>query len=296
VTRDERLTRLDCRTGTHSDRPGLAKTVRLLNPITFARNLWGHRGLIFQLTKREVQGRYRGSYLGITWSFLTPLLMLSIFTFVLGVIFRARWGLQNESRLHFALVLFCGLIIFNLFAECVTRAPGLVLSHPQYVKKTRFPLEILPVIVLLSAAAHTVASLLILLLGLWLGVGILNWTVVWVPLVLLPLVMLCLGLSWWLASMGVYFRDISQIIGVATTVVLFPSPIFYPVSAIPEWFQPFYRVNPLTFIIENARATLVWGRPPNWLHLVVGMGGNLVVALLGYAWFQRTRKGFADVL
>ena len=288
---DRIIERVPIRTGF-----GLAKTIRLLDPIAFVRNLWGHRELIFQLTKREVQSRYRGSYLGIAWSFLTPLLMLTIFTLVFGVIFQARWGQENESQLHFAMVLFCGLIIFNLFAECVTRAPGLILSQPQYVKKIVFPLEILPVIVLLSAGAHAVASLLILFFGLWLGVGILNWTALWVPLVLLPLPMLCLGLTWWLASMGVYFRDIGHVIGVATMAVLFLSPIFYPASAIPEWLQPFYRLNPLTFTIENARATLIWGRPPNWLHLVVGMGCNLVVALLGYAWFQRTRKGFADVL
>ena len=275
---------------------GVTETIRLLNPIAIAGNLWARRELIFQLTKREVLGRYRASYLGIAWSFLTPLLMLTIFTLVFGVIFQARWGLENESRLHFALVLFCGLIIFNLFAECMTRAPGLILSQPQYVKKIRFPLEILPVIVFLSAGAHAVVSLLILLLGLWLGAGVLNWTIVWLPLVLLPLVMLCLGLSWWLSSMGVYFRDISQIMGVATMAALFLSPIFYPASAIPEWLQPFYRLNPLTVIIENARATLIWGRPPNWLHLVVGLGANFLVALLGYAWFQRTRKGFADVL
>jgi len=288
---DRVVERVPVRTGL-----GLAQTIRLLNPIALARGLWAQRELIFQLTKREILGRYRGSYLGLAWSFLTPLLMLTIFTLVFGVIFQARWGLENESRFHFALVLFCGLIVFNVFSECVTRAPGLVLNQPQYVKKIRFPLEILPVIVFLSAATHAAASLLVLLLGLWLGAGIFNWTVLWFPLVILPLAMLCLGLSWWLASMGVYFRDIGQIIGIATMAVLFLSPIFYPLSAVPDWLQPFYQLNPLTLVIANARGTLIWGQPPNWLHLLTGMAVNFLVALLGYAWFQRTRKGFADVL
>ena len=288
---DRVVERVPVRTGL-----GLAQTIRLLDPIALARNLWAQRELIFQLTKRDILGRYRGSYLGLAWSFLTPLLMLTIFTLVFGIIFQARWGLENESRFHFALVLFCGLIVFNVFSECVTRAPGLVLNQPQYVKKIRFPLEILPVVVFLSAAVHAAASLLILLLGLWLGVGILNWTAVLFPLVILPLALLCLGLSWWLASMGVYFRDIGQIMGVATMAVLFLSPIFYPISSIPEWLQPFYQLNPLTLIIANARATLIWGDPPNWVHLSLGLAANLLIGLLGYAWFQRTRQGFADVL
>ena len=288
---DRVVERVPIRTGL-----GLAQTIRLLDPVSLARSLWARRELILQLTKREILGRYRGSYLGLAWSFLTPLLMLTIFTLVFGVIFQARWGLENESRFHFALVLFCGLIVFNLFSECVTRAPGLIVNQPQYVKKIRFPLEVLPVVVFLSSGVHAAVSLLVLLLGLWIGVGILNWTVVWVPLVLLPLAMLCLGLSWWLASMGVYFRDIGQVMGVATMAVLFLSPIFYPASAIPEWLQPFYDLNPLTLIIGNARATVIWGQAPNWPHLFAGMAGNFLLALLGYAWFQRTRKGFADVL
>jgi len=288
---DRVVERVPIRTGL-----GLAQTIRLLDPVALVRSLWTQRELIFQLTKRDILGRYRGSYLGLAWSFLTPLLMLAIFTLVFGVILQARWGVDNESRFHFALVLFCGLIVFNLFAECVSRSPGLVLSQPQYVKKIRFPLEILPVTIFLSATVHAAVSLFILVLGLWIGDGVLNGTALWAPLVLLPLAPLCLGLSWWLASMGVYFRDIGQMIGLVTMAVLFLSPIFYPVSAIPEWLQPFYRLNPLTLIIANARATIIWGQSPNWFHLIAGASANFVIALLGYAWFQRTRKGFADVL
>ena len=275
---------------------GLTKTLRLLNPLALSRNLWQHRDLILQLSKREIVGRYRGSYLGIAWSFLTPLLMLAIFTLVFGVVLKSRWGLENEGNLDFALVLFAGLIVYNVIAECATRAPGIILNQPQYVKRIKFPLEVLPVTLLASAVTHAMASFLILLAGVWASSGILHWTVVVIPLVLLPLLMLCLGLGWFLASLGVFFRDIHQFIGLFTTAFLFLSPVFYPVSAIPEWLQPFYLLNPLTFIIESVRAALITGALPNWNYVAAWSAITLAIALLGYAWFQRTRRGFADVL
>jgi lipopolysaccharide transport system permease protein len=275
---------------------GIAKTIRLLNPIALTRNLWFQRELILQLSKREIMGRYRGTYLGVLWSFLTPLLMLTVFTFVFGVIFKARWGLEEEGRLDFAFFLFSGLIVFNVLAECMNRAPVLILGQLQYVKKVRFPLEILPLTVLLSAAAHAVVSFIILILALFLFRGVLNWTILLAPLVLAPLLFLCLGIGWFLASIGVFFRDISHVISVATMATLFLSPIFYPLTMIPEWLRPFYRLNPLTLIIENTRAVLIWGQLPNWNHLMTGLVTTSLAALFGYAWFQRTRGGFADVL
>ncbi len=222
--------------------------------------------------------------------------MLSVFTFVFGYIFRSRWGLEREGRLHFALFLFTGLIVFNAFAECINRAPGLVLHQPHYVKKILFPLEILPVVVLLSSIVHAGISFMVLLCGLWIGLGIRPWTTVLFPLTIIPLLLFCLGLCWFLASIGVFFRDIGHIIGIVTTTVLFLSPIFYPVSAIPPWLQPFYRLNPLTVVIENMRAVLIWGQLPNWTHLTLCVVATLAFSLSGYAWFQHTRKGFADVL
>lgn len=275
---------------------GIAETLRLLDPVALTRNLWLHRELLSQLSKQEISSRYRGTYLGILWSFLTPVFLLTTFTLVFGVIFRARWGLENEGRLDFALVLFCGLAVFNVFAEVVNRAPFLISSQAQYVKRIRFPIEILPVTVLASAAANAIISFFVIALVLLAFRGNFHWTAFLIPLVLVPLFLLCLGLGWFLASFGVFVRDVGQVIGIVTMGILFLSPVFYPVSAIPEWLRAFYRFNPLTLVIENTRAVLIWGNLPDWRALIVGLVTTSVVAVVGYAWFQRTRGGFADVL
>ena len=169
------------------------------------------------------------------------------------------------------------------------------LSCPPHIAKDLSP-ELQDLLGYTMPVAHALVSSLILILALWLTRGTLHWTIVLTPLVLAPLVLLCLGIGWFLSSVGVYFRDVSHIIGVVTTATMFLSPIFYPVSMIPEWLQPFYRLNPLTLIIENWRAIVVWGRLPDWSNLLFGMGTTSLAALFGYAWFQRTRGGFADVL
>ncbi|MFQ5851455.1 MAG: ABC transporter permease, partial [Candidatus Binatia bacterium] len=196
----------------------------------------------------------------------------------------------------FALIMFCGLIVFNVFAECVTRAPGLILANANYVKKVVFPLEILPVTVLASALVHAAVSLLVLLLGLGFFLGILQWTIIFVPVIFLPLALFCLGFGWFLASLGVYIRDIGQVVGVLIPALMFLSPIFYPLSAVPELFRPLYHVNPLTFIVENMQAVVIWGQLPDWQSMGIGTAVALGTALIGYAWFERTRGGFADVL
>lgn len=266
------------------------------NPVKITTNLWRHRELIKQFTKREVIGRYRGSYLGILWSFINPLLMLVVYTFVFSVVFKARWSLESSSKTEFALILFCGITAFNMFAEIVTRAPGLILSNANYVKKVVFPLEILPVVVLGSALIHAGISLSILTIGLVVLQGAFYWTITFLPLVLLPLMLLSLGLGWFFASLGVFLRDVGHIIGVAVQVLMFLSPIFYPVSAIPVEVQFFYHINPLTYVVEDMRRIMIWGQLPNWGWLILGTILSGLVAILGHAWFQKTRGGFADVL
>lgn len=267
-----------------------------LNPITQTRNIWHSRDLIWQLTKREVVGRYRGSLLGLFWSFFNPVLMLTIYTFVFSVVFKARWGTGGESRFEFALILFAGLIVFNLFAECVTRAPSLIASNVNYVKKVVFPLEILPLVTMGAALFHGIVSLGVLLVFYVLISASLPWTIIFVPLVMLPLLLTTLGLSWFLASFGVFLRDVAQTIGLLVTVLMFLSPIFYPMSAIPEKYQFFIYLNPLTFIIEQMRDVLIWGKLPSWSGLCLVMLIGMLVAWFGLVWFQKTRKGFADVL
>jgi len=248
------------------------------------------------MIKREVVGRYRGSILGLLWSFFNPILMLTIYTFVFSVVFKARWGNGGESKFEFALILFSGLIVFNLFAECVNRAPSLITGNVNYVKKVVFPLEILPLITMGAALFHGVISLIVLVIFYGLLTGSLPWTLIFAPFVIAPLVLMTLGLSWFLASFGVYVRDIAQAIGMLTTILLFMSPIFYPVSALPEKYRIFIYLNPLTFIIEQIRDVLILGKVPSWSGWCLTMLLGISMAWLGLGWFQRTRKGFADIL
>ena len=260
-------------------------------------SLWRHRQLIARMTRREVAGRYRGSAMGLLWSLLTPLFMLLIYTFVFSVVFKARWGEGLEQgRGQFALILFAGLIVHGLFAEVLQRAPQLILAHTNYVKKVVFPLEVLPVVQLLAASFHALVSLGVLLLAQMVLGPAIPWTALFLPLVALPLLLLTLGLAWLLASLGVFVRDIAQGMGLLTSVLLFTAPVFFPLHALPVALQPWLQLNPLTFIIEQTRAVLIWGQLPNVGGLALYSLCALVVAMLGFAWFQKTRKGFADVL
>jgi len=248
------------------------------------------------MAKRDVIGRYKGSVLGLAWSFLNPLIMLAVYTFVFSVAFNARWNTTSDSKAEFALALFIGMIVHGLLAECVNRAPSLILSNVSYVKKVVFPLEILPLITMAATLFHTFMSLFVWSLFFILVNHTFNWTALFFPLVLIPLVFFSMGLSWFLASLGVFLRDIGQITVVFTTILLFVSPVFYPISNLPEKYQVILYMNPLTFIIEESRAVLMWKKMPDFMGLGIAMLCSLIVAWLGFAWFQKTRKGFADVL
>ncbi|MEB0047242.1 MULTISPECIES: ABC transporter permease [unclassified Pseudomonas] len=260
-----------------------------------AASLWRNRNLLTAATKREVVGRYRGSFFGILWSFFNPLLMLAVYTFVFSVVFKARWG-GSESKTEFALVLFAGMIVFNLFSECINRAPNLILGNPNYVKKVIFPLEILPWIGLGAAFFHFLISLGVWLLAYIVFFGVPHLTVLYLPLILLPFMFFIMGISWALASLGVYLRDVGQFIGILTTILMFLSPIFYPVSALPEAYRGLLYMNPLTPVIEQTRAVLFFGQTPDFAMLGVYLIATSLIAWLGFFWFQKTRKGFADVI
>lgn len=267
-----------------------------ISPREMIASFWRNRNLIKTMIVREVAGRYRGSVMGLLWSFFNPLFMLAVYTFVFSVVFQARWGEGSGSRTEFALLLFAGLIVFNLFAECINRAPSLILSNVNYVKKVVFPLEILPWMALGAAFFHALVSLSVWLLAYVFFLGVPHITVLFLPLVFLPLVLFIVGLSWGLASLGVYLRDVSQFIGIVTTVMLFLSPIFYPVSALPEKYRNLLMINPLYPIIEQTRDVLFWGTLPDMSVWLICLLGAVVLAWLGFVWFQKTRKGFADVL
>ncbi len=267
------------------------------SPVGMLRALALHRRLIVQLVRRDVLGRYQGSFIGVAWSLVTPLLMLAVYTFVFSVVFGARWGgAQHGGRLVFAVVLFAGMLVFNLFGETINRAPGLILANANYVKRVIFPLEILPVVALLTSLFHALVALLA-----WAAIAVfvfggLPWTIVLLPLVLAPLLLGTLGLSWVLASLGVYARDIGQVTAILTMALLFLSPIFFPLTAVPPKFRAIVMLNPMSFIVESARDVLIWGRLPSMPLLALFWLGGALLAWIGWWWFQKTRTGFADVL
>jgi homopolymeric O-antigen transport system permease protein len=278
----------------------LLATNTSIDPRQIALSPLRHRDLVVQLTMRDVIGRYRGSVMGIVWSLANPILMLAVYTFVFSVVFGARWGNAGgsgpESRVLFALNAFAGLIVQTLFAECVNRAPALMLAHTNFVKKIVFPLDILPWMVMGSALFHALVSMAVLLGGFLLTQHYLPWTLLLLPLSLVPLILFTMGCAWFLASLGVYFRDVVYTTTLLTTVVMFLSPVFYPITSVPERFRTVLYLNPLTWFVEETRGLLIGGVVPSTQVLLLTWAGALLTAWLGFAWFQKTRRGFADVL
>lgn len=267
-----------------------------VSPAEMISSVYRNRSLLVSLVKREVLGRYRGSVLGILWSFFNPLFMLAIYTFVFSVVFKARWHDGPSSKTEFALLLFAGLIVFNVFSECVNKAPGLIISNGNYVKRVIFPLELLPWATLGAALFHGLVSIGVWMLAYVIFYGIPHLTVLAFPLIVLPMLLLTMGISWALASLGVYLRDVSQFIVLLTSVLMFLSPIFYPITALPEKYRFYLMLNPLGVTIEQARGALFWGQWPAFDTTALYLAISAAVAWLGFAWFQKTRKGFADVI
>jgi lipopolysaccharide transport system permease protein len=269
------------------------KTKSILSPLSSAMH---HRGLLWELVKRDFIGRYKGSIMGATWSLFHPLLMLAIYTLVFSVAFKARWGTGEENKIAFAIVLFSGMIVHGFFAECLNRAPDLIVSHPNYVKKVLFPLELLPWTILFSALMHLLVSFGVLLFFCLLANVTVQFSALLIPVVLLPLILLTLGITLLLASLGVYLRDLAQGMGIVTTILLFLSPVFYPIDALPKPYQTVVLLNPITLPITQLRDLMLWDRSIQWMQWGIAMATGMAICLLGHWWFQKTRRGFADVL
>jgi lipopolysaccharide transport system permease protein len=264
---------------------------------TLARSLVRNRELVAQLVRQEVLGRYRGSFFGVAWSLLTPLMMLAIYTFVFSVVFTSRWNPESTAgNGEFAVILFAGLAVFGIFADCVVRAPTLVLNNANYVSRIVFPLEVLPVVALGTALFTFAAGMVVWVVAALFIMGGLPWTALLLPVIVLPLVVATLGVSWILASLGVYLRDVGQVTSILVTGLLFLSPIFYPVEAVPEKYRVLLLANPMGFIVDSARGALVFGRLPSLTGWLAAAAGGVAIAWVGFWWFQKTRKGFADVL
>ncbi len=271
--------------------------VRFLNPIHAVRNLMRQRHLIWAMARRDVEQRYRGSFLGLLWSFLTPLLTLGVYTFVFSVLFRARWSSNgSESRADFALITFCGIIAFNIFAESVLKAPATVTSNVNYVKKIVFPTETLPLSVVVASAVQAVFSLMVLGVGLLVAQRQLTAEALLLPLAFAPIFALSAGFALLLASLGVFLRDTAHLVAAVTPLLLFMSAVLYPVSALPDLVRPYAVLNPLIPMIENVRACVLDDIRFDWQAWGITVGISLLSFLLGYAWFMRTKPWFADVL
>lgn len=268
-----------------------------VSPLGLLRTLWQRRQLLLQLARRDAFGRYKHSVFGVLWTLLTPILILAVYTFVFSEVFKASWGPRPQgSKLEFAVILFAGLSVFNLFAETVNRAPMLIVSNATLVKKVVFPLDILPVVSLLSALVPFILAVAVLLAFESVVFGRIPLTALLLPVVIAPLALLVLGVSWFLSALGVYVRDVAQTVSIVVTALLFLSPVFFPASALPGEWRFLLAFNPLAVPIEQARGVLIWGEIPEWSIWFTNLGVAVAIAWLGYAWFQLTRKGFADVL
>ena len=258
-------------------------------------SLYASRSLLRSLVVRDIQTRYRGTMLGLLSAVIYPLLMLAVYAFVFGGVFGARWNSGGGMK-DFVQMLYCGLIVHAVFADTLTRSPTAVLSNPSYVKKVVFPLELLPLSHLASAVFNAVIGLGLLCVFLIVQRHALPVTIFFVPLVFLPLLLLTAGLAWFIAAIGVFFRDVGQMIGVAMSVLLFLSPVFYPSSSMPSLAQKILCVNPLAFPMEQLRAVLLLGVEPDWWHWAAYSSVATSIAIAGLWVFQKTRPAFADVI
>ena len=265
-------------------------------PWVLLRSVIENRGLIKASTIRNLEARYRGSLLGLMWLVVMPTLTLLIYTFVFSVVFKAKFDGGSDSRGEFALLLLAGMIVFNLFSECLNNASGMILNNPNFVKKVVFPIEVIAVVNLLVGLIQAFVWLAIWGLGHVLMVGVPPASALLAPFVILMICPMILGFTWVLGSLGVYLRDIGQIVGVMTMAMLFLSPIFYPISALPSFLQSVLYFNPLTFVIESLRQVLYYGQLPELMPSIIYLSVSSLIGWFGFLWFQKTRRGFADVL
>ena len=271
------------------------------NPLAMVTGFVQHRHLIAQMTRREVLGRYKGSYLGLLWPFLNPIVLLVIYTVVFKYIFNTKFsGRFGESGAEFSLILFSGLIVFNVFAECIARAPNLILLNSNYVNRVVFPLEILPVTIVLSGAFHLLMSFVPLLLATFFLTGTLPGTMLQWPLLLLPVIGYGLGATWLIAATGVFLRDLNEIALAAIQVLMYASAIFYPLrlvsDKVPPLLQPFVQWNPVANLVEQSRLTAAMGEPLDWHVYGILLAGGIVCMGIGFAVFMRVKHTFADVI
>jgi lipopolysaccharide transport system permease protein len=258
-------------------------------------SLTRHWRLVAEMTQREILGQLKGSFGGLAWPLLQPLLLLAVFAFVFGEIMKVKW-VRAEGTQDFVLLLYCGLIVFNLFGECLQRAPSLLVSRPNLVKKIVFPLEALAWVQVLQALFTFALSLLVLLIFTAALRGGLPWTVVFIPVVILPVVLAGLAVSWLVGAAAVFVRDVAQLVGPLVTALLFLSPVFFDLDAVPPGSRTLFALNPLTPSIEQMRGVLLDGKAPDVVQLGVGITVAYLFAFISLWFFRRAKEDYADAL
>lgn len=259
--------------------------------------LLNHKYLFVQMLKRDIEQRYRGSQLGFLWAFFYPILMLLVYTFVFGMVMKVKWGVEGQDNIDFGLILFAGLLLHGLLAEVMIGSVRLITGNSQYVKKVVFPLEILSLVCLANAVFHMFLGLLILLAIYLITGNQLHWTLLYTPIVLFPFIVFLLGASWFVSVLGVYVRDLGQVIGVLMTVLMFLCSIVFPFANLPAQMQPYVLwLNPLTIVVEQLRAVMLFGQAPDWTLLGLYSLCAFAMFFVGVWFFKRTRDGFADVI
>lgn len=269
----------------------------LLNPAAQLLTIWRCRYFLRQLTRRNIEARFKGSFLGFLWLFILPLMMLGIYTFVFSVVFKAKWGVgTGDGKAAFAVIMFCGMSVYNIFSEAVGGSSGLIVGNPNYVKKVVFPLEMLPLSHSLASLIFGLAWFVLLLPGACLVFGKLSFSMLFLPLTLFPLWLFSCGISFFVASLGVYIRDVQYVVGVILQVLFYLTPVFYPIGAVPDKYRWMLMLNPMTHFIEETRNIFLYGRmlSPSAAGLLFAIGA--LSFYLGFVWFGKTKKGFADVL
>jgi lipopolysaccharide transport system permease protein len=275
---------------------GLQSKAGLPGPFSIFSSPWAHRDLIYRLARREVEARYKGSMLGLVWSVLMPLVLMGVYTLIFKVLFKSRWDLPDPRYNKFFLIVFAGMVVVNLFCACVGRAPTLMLTNVNYIKKVVFPLDILPVVVLASEGFDAMMSSIVFCVGYLIFIGLPPLTVLLVPVILLPDMFLIIGMVWFISALGVYLRDLRQLVAVVLSVIGFLCPMFYPLTQFPPGLRWVLFLNPLTAILEEIRHVLFYADFPFWRLYFVYLLLAWAFAWLGRVWFTHAQRGFADVV
>ena len=276
--------------------PTLIRAV-VVDPWRMVFGLWNRRDLIVQFTQRNIELRHRGSRLGAFWALINPLSMLGLYFVVFGIFFKTSFGvLPDETRYDLSLAMFLGLALFHVFAETIALSPGVIVTNPNFVKKVVFPLEVLPVASIGASAFHLGVSLGLVVLGSAFGSTIhLSVHMLWLPVLVAPLLLLSLGVAWFLAALGVFLRDIGQITAFVSTALLFASAVTYPPRIIPPELH-FLHYSPLFQIVDLARGSVLWQQPMPLAKLAYVYVASLVILSVGAVFFALLRKSFAEVI